>query len=180
MPRPTTKTALVEAASSNLEKLWKLIDSMSDEELSTAFDFSKDLKKKEAHWKRDKNLRDVLTHLYEWHQLLMKWITSNSEGKKSPFLPDPYTWKTYGEMNVDFWKKHQSTPLDESKEILKKSHEAVLSLISGFSDEELFTKKYFVWTGTTTLGSYCVSALSSHYDWAIKKLRAHRKVLSSS
>ena len=29
--------------------------------------------KKEAHWSRDKNVRDVLIHLYEWHQLMLKF-----------------------------------------------------------------------------------------------------------
>ena len=29
--------------------------------------------------------------------------------------------------------------------------------------------------GGTVLGSYFVSTTSSHYDWAIKKLKAHRK-----
>ncbi len=43
------------------------------------------------------------------------------------------------------------------------------------------TKKVFPnasvykWTGGSTLGSYFVSAISSHYDWAMKKLKAHRK-----
>jgi hypothetical protein len=27
-----------------------------------------------------------------------------------PFLPEPYDWKTYGDMNVKFWEKHQTTP----------------------------------------------------------------------
>lgn len=36
-------------------------------------------------------------------------------------------------------------------------------------------KNIFDWTGTTTFGSYCVSATSSHYDWAMKKLKAHIK-----
>ncbi|MFC1239685.1 ClbS/DfsB family four-helix bundle protein [Treponema vincentii] len=40
-----------------------------------------------------------------------------------------------------------------------------------FSNEELFTKKVFDWTGTTSLGSYCVSATSSHYDWATKDIK---------
>lgn len=175
MARPTTKNELIEAANSNFDKLWRLIDSMSDESLSTEFDFSGDTKKKEAHWKRDKNLRDVLIHLYEWHQLLLKWVASNESGKQSNFLPEPYTWKTYGEMNVEFWKKHQDTPLEDSKEMLQKSHNSVIKLVDKFSNEELFTKKYFDWTGSTTLGSYCVSTLSSHYDWAIKKLKAHSK-----
>ncbi|MDU2984364.1 MAG: ClbS/DfsB family four-helix bundle protein, partial [Actinomyces sp.] len=51
-------------------------------------------------------------------------------------------------------------------------HTAVVALIGKFTNEELFTKAHFSWTGTTSLGSYCVSATSSHYEWAIKKLRA--------
>ena len=178
MARPTTKRDMIEAANVNFEKLWQFIDSMSEESLNMEFDFSDDLKKKEAHWKRDKNLRDVLIHLYEWHQLLLRWIKSNINGNKSNFLPEPYTWKTYGEMNIEFWKKHQKTKLQRAKEMLKESHESVLELTQTFSDEELFTKQYFNWTGTTTLGSYCVSSMSSHYDWAIKKLRAHTKRVS--
>lgn len=69
MPRPTTKNDLMAAAKENYEKLNLFISKMTEEELNTPFDFSKEEKKKEAHWKRDKNLRDVLIHLYEWHVL---------------------------------------------------------------------------------------------------------------
>lgn len=178
MGRPTTKAEMVEAAEINFEKLWQVINSMSEKTLNTEFDFSSDLKKTEAHWGRDKNLRDVLIHLYEWHQLLINWIRSNMAGNKSDFLPEPYNWKTYGDMNIEFWKQHQKTKLEDAKEMLKRSHEDVLELVQTFSSEELFTKQYFDWTGTTTLGSYCVSAMSSHYDWANKKLRAHIKVVA--
>lgn len=180
MARPTTKKEMIDAATTNFAKLWKLIDSMSEESLNTEFDFTNHLKKKEAHWKRDKNLRDVLVHLYEWHQLLLNWIKSNLAGDKSHFLPEPYTWKTYGEMNIEFWKKHQKTNLEDSKKMLKGSHQSVMELTQTFSNKALFTKKYFDWTGTTTLGSYCVSTLSSHYDWATKKLRAHVKNVSKA
>lgn len=175
MARPKSKSELTHAASTNYEKLWSVIDSMSDDELNEDFDFADDSKKKEAHWKRDKNLRDILIHLYEWHQLLLLWVQSNMNGDKSSFLPDPYNWKTYGEMNAEFWKKHQATSTERAKELLQKSHNDVLNLIAGFSNDELFTKQVYDWTGTTSLGSYCVSATSSHYDWAIKKLRAHAK-----
>nr|WP_320021109.1 ClbS/DfsB family four-helix bundle protein [uncultured Draconibacterium sp.] len=178
MARPTTKKDLIEAANSNFEKLWKSIDSMTDNELNTEFDFSGDLKKKEAHWKRDKNLRDVLIHLYEWHQLLLDWVQSNMTGNKKDFLPKPYNWRTYGEMNVEFWEKHQNTKPENAKEMLKESHRAVLEIIQSFSNDELFSKQIFDWTGTTTLGSYCVSATASHYDWATKKLKAHKKKIA--
>lgn len=175
MARPTTRKDLIEAGTVNFDKLWQVIDSMKDDTLNTEFDFSKDTKKKEAHWQRDKNIRDILIHLYEWHQLLLIWVSSNMKGKNTSFLPKPYNWKTYGEMNIEFWKKHQNTQLERSKKMVKKSHESVLEMIKSFSDEELFTKQYFNWTATTTLGSYCVSAMPSHYDWAVKKIRAHIK-----
>ena len=68
MPRPRTKEELVLASKENYEKLNRFISQLSEDELQTPFDFSRDSKKKEAHWKRDKNLRDVLIHLYEWHR----------------------------------------------------------------------------------------------------------------
>lgn len=35
----------------------------------------------------------------------------------------------------------------------------------------------YAWTKTTTLGAYFVSSTSSHYDWAMKKLRRHTHLL---
>jgi len=80
---------------------------------------------------------------------------------------------------MKFWVKHQSTPYEDAKKMLLQSHKEVLALIEGFSNEELFEKQYFKWTGTTSLGSYCVSATSSHYDWAIKKIKRQIKKLRS-
>ena len=99
-------------------------------------------------------------------------------GNKIDFLPEPYNWKTYGAMNIEFWKKHQNTKPENAKEMLKESHKTVLEMIQPFSNDELFSKQIFDWTGTTTLGSYCVSATASHYDWAIKKLKTHIKKIS--
>lgn len=177
MGRPTTKTELMTAATENYEKMNALISGLTEKELQTPFDFSGDEKKKEAHWKRDKNLRDILIHLYEWHQLLLNWVSSNQKGESAPFLPHPYNWKTYGQMNVKFWEKHQSTSLDKAKKMLEKSHFEVLKLAETFSNEELFSKGTYPWAGGSALGSYFISVTSSHYDWAMKKLKAHRKIL---
>ncbi|MDL2265438.1 ClbS/DfsB family four-helix bundle protein [Parabacteroides sp. OttesenSCG-928-G07] len=165
MARPTTKQDLIVAANNQFERLWKQIDSMPKEKQQETFSFED----------RDKNLRDVLIHLYEWHQLLLNWIPANLTGNTVSFLPEPYNWKTYPKMNVEFWGKHQTTPLEDAIALLKKSHADIMKLIEPFTDEELFTKKHFSWTGTTNLGSYCISATSSHYDWAMKKLKRHIK-----
>lgn len=144
MPRPTTKNDLMAAAKENYEKLNLLISKMSQEELSTPFDFSKDEKKKEAHWKRDKNLRDIFIHLYEWHQLILNWVHSNQQGEEKTFLPKPYNWKTYGDMNVEFWKKHQNTSLEDATDMLHKSHNEVLELAETFSNEESQFPKVYI------------------------------------
>lgn len=80
-------------------------------------------------------------------------------------------------MNVEFWQNHQTTPYKKAILLLQKSHSRVMQMIDTFTNEQLFTNKFFLWTGTTSLGSYCVSATSSHYDWAIKKIKKHKKLL---
>ena len=176
MPRATTKTELIAAANDQWDKMWKMIDSMPDGMRSAVFNFGDDSKLKEAHWKRDKNLRDVLVHLYEWHRLLLNWTAANLNGDNKPFLPVPYTWKTYGDMNVEFWKKHQATSYDEAEAMLRDSHSKVMVLIESLAEEELFEKKHFSWTGTSNVGSYCISVTASHYDWAMKKIKLHGKI----
>jgi hypothetical protein len=180
MPRPTTKLDLIKAANEQFEKMRKLIDSMTDNEQNSTFHFGDNANRKEAHWSRDNNLRDVLIHLYEWHQLLLHWVKDNQNGEEKPFLPAPYNWKTYGDMNAEFWKKHQNTPYDKSKEMVKESHSEVIAIIETFSNNALFAKGSFSWTGGSTLGSYCVSATASHYDWAMKKIKLRIKTIKEA
>lgn len=97
------KNDLLIAAADNYKKLNELISNLTKRNLILLL-ISQKMKKKEAHWKRDTNLRDILVHLYEWHQLILNWVHSNQNGKEKSFLPKPYNWKTYGDMNVEFWK----------------------------------------------------------------------------
>ena len=178
MARARNKEDLMKFAADNYAALMDLISKMTEHQMNTPFDFSDEPSKKEAHWSRDKYVRDVLIHLYEWHKLLIDFVKNNSGEGDAPiisFLPPDYSWKTYGAMNIEFWKRHQNTSLESAKQMLEESHKKVMALAERYSNEELFTKKYFNWTGTTDLGSYFVSTTSSHYDWAIKKIKSHCK-----
>ena len=175
MSRASTKADLIIAANEQFDKLYKLIDSMSNEQQNDTYSSEMYTAGKETHWSRDKNLRDVLVHLYEWHNLLLNWIKANRNGEAKPFLPEQYNWKTYPAMNVEFCEKHQETSFIGASRMLKESHKNVMAIIETFSNDELFAKKTFAWTGTSTLGAYCISATSSHYDWAIKKIKVHIK-----
>jgi len=92
-------------------------------------------------------------------------------GEPVPFLLEGFSWKTTPELNKLFWDNYQNVSLDEAKKLLAKSHAEVMKRIKNHSDKELFTKSYYDWTGTTTLGAYFISATSSHYDWANKLLK---------
>ncbi|XKM13463.1 ClbS/DfsB family four-helix bundle protein [Orbaceae bacterium ac157xtp] len=167
MARPTDKTGLLTLSEQNYQTLIAMINALPIEVQEGTFPFDD----------RDKNIRDVLIHLYEWHQLFLNWLTLNKKGEQKSFLPPEYNWKTYPQMNIEFWQKHQQTPLSKAKQLLEESHHKVMKLIDEFTNEQLFTKKYFPYTGTTHLGSYAISATSSHYDWAIKKIKKYRKLL---
>lgn len=182
MPRPTNKSALIELSEQKFTELIDRLESMSAYDLNAPFMYPVDFfeKQKANHWKRDKNVKDVIVHLYEWHQLLIKWLNNQQLGKNQTFLPEPYNWRNYSELNQKFWENHQETSLMESIQALKKSHAQVMALVTPFSNEELFTKGYLTWTGNTTLASYCISTTSSHYDWAIKKIKRHQRELKSN
>jgi len=83
-------------------------------------------------------------------------------------------------MNVQIWRNHQDTPLCEAKTLLAQTNEKVMQLTANFSDEELFTRGHFNYTGNLNLASYVTGSTSSHYDWAIKKIRKHKRSLKTS
>ena len=180
MSRPKNKEELITAANTNYDKLLTMIENRTDEEKNATYDFSSDEKKKEAHWRRDRNLRDVLMHLNEWHLLLLEWIKNRKNDEKKPFLMEGYSWKSYGEMNMVFWKCCQSISEEEALERFKDSHARVMKALDTFTQEELFTSTYYPWVGGSCIGSYFISTTSSHYDWAMKKMKAHKKTISSS
>ena len=176
MPRPKTKIELIEASNSSYQKIVDLIANLPEETRSEDFNFDTS-KLKEAHWKRDHNVRDVLIHLYEWQRLLLDWIKNNQSGKEQDFLLAGYNWRNYGEMNQQFWQKHQTTSLPEAEKLLAQSHKETMKLLDTFSEEQLFQKKVFPWTGNNALATYFIANTSSHYDWALKKLRKFQRSL---
>jgi hypothetical protein len=174
MSKLATKADLIKAADEQFKKLWDMIDSMSNEEQNAEFDFG-DIEKKESHWDRDRNLRDVLIHLYEWHQLVLTWVANNEKGEKRSFLPPGITWANYQKMNVAFFEKHQSTPYNESKRMVKESHEQMMAMMERYSEAELFDKNAFNLGLRSSIADYCRSATSSHYVWASTKVKMHVK-----
>ena len=168
MPRPKNKTQLLELSNSNFKKMLELVDSFGEEEIING---------KLPFEDRDKNIRDILAHLHHWHLMMQEWYEVGMSGVKPDMPAKGYTWKTVPDLNYEIWKQYQSFSYSQVDKLLKESFSDIQELINSHSDDELFEKKRYKWTGTTSLGSYLVSATSSHYVWAMKKLKKYKKTL---
>ena len=164
MGRPSTKDDLLLAANQQYKKLLSMIESMPNELQEMEFEFED----------RDRNLRDVLAHLYEWHIMVHTWYTVGTVKGLMPQVPGAgYTWRTLPDLNREIWKKYQDVLLDDIKCKFNNSHWMVVKLIETHNNEELFSKDIYKWTKSSTLGAYFVGSTSSHYEWAMKKIKKH-------
>ncbi len=170
MPRPTDKNTLLEFSQKNFDLLLKYINSRSEPEQMNEFPTGT----------MNRNIRDVLAHLYHWHLMMKDWYVVGMEGQKPDIPAKGYTWKTVPQLNHKIWQDYQNVSLQEIRESLENSHKEMMQLIVNHSNEELFEKKRYAWTGTTSLGAYFIGATSSHYDWALKLISKAFKKMGST
>ncbi len=165
MARPKSKSDLLELSNKNFQKLFDFIEEKSKEEQLKEF----------PKGTMNRNIRDVLVHLHHWHLMMLEWYKVGMLGEKPEMPAKGYTWKTTPELNKWIWEKHQNIELKKAKSLLKKSFKNVQKIIEKHSNEELFEKKRYKWTGSTSVGAYLISATSSHYDWAFKLIKKATK-----
>lgn len=166
MPRPKNKEELIGLSQSNFKKLRDYVDSFSDEEREAEF----------PEGTMNRNIRDVLAHLHHWHLMMLEWYKIGMQGKMPDMPAKGYTWKTVPELNREIWEKYNDVDLADVRKMLNTSFTDIQEVIRKHTDDELFEKKRYKWTGSTSLGSYLVSATSSHYDWALKLIKKCKKV----
>lgn len=165
MPRPKTKEELLALSQKQYRKLLDFIASLSEEERHKEFPIGY----------LNRNSTDVLAHLHHWHLLLLDWYGSGMAGNKPDMPAKGYSWKTVPELNRMIWKKYQGTPTTQVHNFLDASYADMQKLMERYTDQELFEKKKYKWTGSTSLGAYLISATSSHYDWAYKLIKKATK-----
>ena len=118
-------------------------------------------------------LVDVKNRYDEINQLLMDPTVIN-DNKRYKDLMREYKNLTPIVEKFDEYTTAKNN-FEEAKEMLAESHEETMKLAEKFTNDELFSKGVYKWVGTSTLGSFFVCNTSSHYNWALKKLKAHRR-----
>lgn len=162
MPKPTNKTELLTQSQDHYQQLQELLSTYSKESLENHTFTNAALYQ---------NVRDVLAHLHHWHLLFLGWYEVGMQGQQPDMPAEGYTWRTLPALNVQIWEQYKEVELKQVQGLLEASHQQVLACIELHSNQELMEKKYYSWTGSTSLGAYLISSTISHYKWAYQKIK---------
>ncbi len=154
MGRPTSRPELLAAAEREFDGLWDTVAvvSPSDREAPGAC----------GSW----SVKDILAHLDAWDRMWLRWEQAGVREEPTQMPAEGFTWAQTPALNEQIRADAAGERWDEVCDRLRDSHARIMTVLSGYSDEDLFARKRYRWTGSTSVGSYAVSATSSHYAWA--------------
>jgi hypothetical protein len=159
MPKPTSKRELLSAIDKERGTLLALLDSLTAEQMV------------EPGIVGEWSVQDVLAHLTAWEQLCLGWYRAGLSGE-TPEMPAPgFKWEETPALNRQIYEQNRERPLADVLQDFQKSHQEILGVVQSLSNDDLFTPGKVAWTGKNTMGTYFVSATSSHYLWAWSEIR---------
>lgn len=159
MPRPTSKDELLGAIAKERGALESYLATLPAEQML------------EPHIVGDWSVKDVLAHLVEWEQMCLGWYRAGLDGAVPPLPAPGFKWNQTPALNQQIYEQYRDRPLNEIMTLFHDSHSEIAFVIEGLSNDVLFTPGVYAWTGKNTMGTYFVSATSSHYLWARKEIR---------
>ena len=163
MPRPTNKTDLLAAMDRERSQVETVLDPLAPARMVQPGVV--------GEW----SVKDVLAHLAEWEQMALGWYRAGLRGE-APALPAPgFKWNELPRLNRAIFERHRDRPLDEVVAWWRASREEMRGVVASLSDADLFTPGRFAWTRKNTLGTYFVSATSSHDLWARTRIARWRR-----
>ena len=119
----------------------------------------------------DWSVKDILAHLVDWEQRFIGWYRAGQRGEM-PETPAPgFSWRELPKLNQEGYERHKDDTLEDVLEDFQKSHQEIVELVEGMSETEIFTVKYYPWTGESPLLIWIAANTSSHYNWARTNIR---------
>jgi hypothetical protein len=159
MPRAKTKKELIEFGKKEYTQLLKHIDEIKENDIEDKYVFD------------NRKPKDIVAHLVAWHKMMDKWYTKGIKEEKVEIPAPGYTFKDVPELNEKLFQEYKDISLEDILKEIDKTNNRMMKYIHSHTDKELFTKKKYKWTGSTSMGSYFASATSSHYVWANELLK---------
>jgi hypothetical protein len=159
MPRPHNKELLISESLKEHNKLEDYLSSLSREQME------------EPGIVGEWSVKDVLAHLFEWEQMVLRWLVAGKRGENPKVPAEGYKWNQLPALNEEIWLKFKDLPLDEVLSMYKKSYGETMKTIESLSEEVLFTRGLYPWMNKNHLAAYFTSCTSSHYRWALKEIQ---------
>ena len=128
------------------------------------------------------SVKDFITHRTEWGRMMINWY-NEAAAAGTPAVPaEGYTWGQLNELNAEIHTRFVDTPLDEAEARFTRTNDELFALINGCTEDELFEKHFYSFTGTTDLAAYFTSATGGNYRSAYKHInrwwRANKNTLA--
>lgn len=117
------------------------------------------------------SVKDFLAHRTEWGRMMIRWLHEAREGKTPAVPTEKYKWNQLKELNAEILNRFKDTPLQRIEEEFDSVHDRLYELVRSTTEDELFTKKYYSFTGSSDLITYLNSATASHYRSARRHIQ---------
>jgi hypothetical protein len=158
MSRITTKQEFLD----DIHKEWELLDNLlreipENEKLTVVTD--------------SMSVKDFLAHRTEWGRMMLAWYRTEKKGKKAAVPTDKYKWNQLRQLNAHIYTTYKDVSLKKIERDFKKVHDELQKLVEGLSDNELFTKEQYNFTGTSDLATYLNSSTAAHYRSARRHIQ---------
>ena len=90
----------------------------------------------------------------------------------APTIPAPgYNVRETPRLNRDIWRRYCNSDPTEMRQRLRTSHQQIVRLAQGLTQEQLLQPGHFAWTRRNGLVTYLGANTSSHYRFAQKVLK---------
>jgi uncharacterized protein (TIGR03083 family) len=159
MTRPTNRDALLEDIRQERAALDAYLGSLGEDDL-----LAPDVV---GEW----SVKDVLSHLAAWEQLLLGWYEAGRRGEVPRTPAEDLGWSQLREVNRRIRDREREKPLDRVQAEYAASYEATLRVVDAMSGGELFGRGVYAWLKSGTLAGFVAACTSEHYAWARKEIR---------
>lgn len=116
-------------------------------------------------------VKDFLAHRAEWGRMMIHWLKTARIGDIPAVPSERFKWNQLKELNAEILRAYAETPLEVVEVDFAEVQERLRELIATTTSEELFTKKYYSFTGSSDLITYFNSASASHYRSARRHIQ---------
>jgi hypothetical protein len=154
MPKPTTKSQIIEAAQLERTALDQFLATLTSDQMTQPNII--------GEWA----IKDVLSHLIEWEQMVMKWYEAGAQGKIPAVPSEEYNWGQLPQLNHVIFLKYRDRSLADVQKDFKSSYKKIMKTLENIPEKDLFTRGHYPWTNNNALAAYFISCTSSHYRWA--------------